>query len=414
MSIVQEAIARNITVKPMGARHSQTDVICTEGIPVDNHGLKSSFLNTTDWTATFGAGVTVYEAAMFLRLNGRAFKTMPAFGNITIAGATGTGAHGSTIRWKASLSSQVVGMTIVDGLGQVRTITDENDLRAFRVHLGLLGFIVNVTFATAPVYKTLAHNYVTSDTILTNGQAIQWFRSADQLAMYWFPTTSDVVVANWTIVDPSTPGDAFTYDHVPSTYDEMNYFMRQMFELGTTVTESHCSAARSLGYNMLQIGQIGVEQTLYTQVPDFVPIYTEDGYTVENPAVGYFDKMFAPTCVDGPNGLHGLQCIWAHGEVNSNLTILDNEIHLNLDDMPAFIAALKDIVAKAPAVFPSFGVLLRVMGNSTTYMSQAYGRDSVTIEFYIPNRVDRYNKASFSSAAYQTMMQLLVSKSALL
>ncbi len=60
-------------------------------------------------------------------------------GNITLGGAIGTGSHGSTIRYNASISSQVVGLTIVDGKGRVRTITDSKDLRAFRLNLGLLG-----------------------------------------------------------------------------------------------------------------------------------------------------------------------------------------------------------------------------------------------------------------------------------
>lgn len=68
-------------MKAFGARHSQTDIICTEGIPVDSHGLKFYQMNTDGVTATFGAGVTLYECTEFLRKNGRALKTTPAYGN---------------------------------------------------------------------------------------------------------------------------------------------------------------------------------------------------------------------------------------------------------------------------------------------------------------------------------------------
>lgn len=39
----------------------------------------------------------------------------------------------------SSIASQVVGLTIVDGTGTVRKISAPGDLRAFRLHLGLLG-----------------------------------------------------------------------------------------------------------------------------------------------------------------------------------------------------------------------------------------------------------------------------------
>lgn len=138
IDIVQEAIQRRVTVKAFGARHSQTDIICTEGIPVDMHGLRSFRMNP-DNTATIGAGVNVRDATEFLRQNGRALRTVPGFGNITLGGAIGTGAHGSTIKYNASISSQVVGLTIVNGSGQVEEISDPEDLKSFRLALGLLG-----------------------------------------------------------------------------------------------------------------------------------------------------------------------------------------------------------------------------------------------------------------------------------
>lgn len=135
---MQEAIKRGVKVKAIGARHSQTDIICTDGIPVDMHGLRTFQMNP-DNTATIGAGVNVRDATEFLRQNGRALRTIPGFGNITLGGAIGTGAHGSTIRYNASISSQVVGLTIVNGTGQIQKISDPEDLKAFRMAVGLLG-----------------------------------------------------------------------------------------------------------------------------------------------------------------------------------------------------------------------------------------------------------------------------------
>lgn len=59
------------------------------------------------------------------------------------------------------------------------------------------------------------------------------------------------------------------------------------------------------------------------QTPLWVPIYTEDGLIVQNPATGYYDKMFAPICLDKPQGRLREACVWSHN--NNNITILDNE-----------------------------------------------------------------------------------------
>jgi len=91
LTIVNEAISHGVKVKAIGARHSQTDIICTEGIPIDMNKLKSCQMNADTVTATFGPGVTVYEAGVFLLKYGRALRTTPAYGNITLGGAIGTG-----------------------------------------------------------------------------------------------------------------------------------------------------------------------------------------------------------------------------------------------------------------------------------------------------------------------------------
>lgn len=68
-----------------------------------------------------------------------------------------------------------------------------------------------------------------------------------------------------------------------------------------------------------------LELSLYVQTPDFVPIYTTDGAFVRNPAVGYPTQMFSPICSEEPTNLLGEACVWAHGNIHSNITLLDNE-----------------------------------------------------------------------------------------
>lgn len=100
---------------------------------------------------------------------------------------------------------------------------------------------------TVPLYKTLAHNYLVPDDILRNGVAINWAKTTDQIAFYWFPAFHEVVVSNWTIVDVETPGNAWTNDHVPSTYTNFNTIATIGKEIIFGLTSSTCAVANSLG-----------------------------------------------------------------------------------------------------------------------------------------------------------------------
>lgn len=106
---------------------------------------------------------------------------------------------------------------------------------------------MKVTLYTVPLYKTRAYNYLESDEILTNGVAINWAKTTDQIAFYWFPALKEVVVSNWTIVDVNTPGNAWTNDHVPSTYENFAKTAAIAKEATFSLTTSNCALANSLG-----------------------------------------------------------------------------------------------------------------------------------------------------------------------
>jgi len=364
VEIVQEAIRVGRTVKAFGVLHSLTDIICTEGIPVDMRGFGGMELNG-DESVTVGAGVNLFELTEFLKENGRGLRTTPGFGNITIGGAIGTGAHGSSIKYTSSISEQVIGVTIVNGRGSILEISEEEDLRAFRIHLGLLGIVLSVTLRTEPMYKVRANNYVVSDETLLDGSFVDMVTSTDQISLYWFPSVHQVVVANWTIVGIETEGEAWTNDHVPSTYTTFN-------TLSVPLLEALQATDNVEGLNLVQAL---LQATLLETVPDFAPIYTENGITVKMPAVGFYHRMFAPICHE-----HGFsQCPWFHGPFN--ITQLDNEIGIDVNDVPAVARMLKDVVSKYPAVFPFQGILLRFSASTETFMSQAYEQDSAILNF---------------------------------
>ncbi|KAJ6635180.1 L-gulonolactone oxidase 2 [Pseudolycoriella hygida] len=409
VAIVNEAIATGKKVKAFGTRHSQTDIICTDGIPVDMKNINFAKMNA-DGTATFGAGILLNEAGKFLLQHGRAFRLTPAFSGLTLGGAVGTGAHGSSLKYSATLSEQVVGVTVVDGHGVKRIISDPEDLKSFRVHLGLLGIIVDITFVTVPLYKVLAHNYAVPDDVLTNGVALNWAKTTDHINFYWFPSFKEVIVANLTFVPVGTPGEAFTNAISPTSYGYFNTIGTKVKEIAYDLTSSDCALASALGNTVAHVIELITRYSLTTQTLGTLPIYSEDRVFIYNPAVGYPHSMLATICSEKPAGLLGTACFWAHGDLNANMTILDNEIAIATSDLSAFIMTVKDIIKKTPTAFPMQGLFIRFSAKSESYMSAAYGRDSAHIEFGVWKRTDFYNKASGSLAAYQTIMQSMAKK----
>lgn len=109
------------------------------------------------------------------------------------------------------------------------------------------GIVVDVTLYTVPLYKTRAYNYVVSDEALTNGSALEWARTTDQISLYWFPAFNELVVSNWTIVDVNTSGNAFTYDHTTPTYDSLMLIAAKARETAFDLTATACSLASTTG-----------------------------------------------------------------------------------------------------------------------------------------------------------------------
>lgn len=117
----------------------------------------------------------------------------------------------------------------------------------FELHHVVLGIVVDITFFTVPLYKVLAHNYVVSDDVLTNGVALNWAKESDQITFYWFPSFKEVVVANLTFVPANTPGSAISNAISPPTYGYFNFIATKAKETAYDLTSSECAAASGLG-----------------------------------------------------------------------------------------------------------------------------------------------------------------------
>jgi FAD-linked oxidoreductase len=144
------ALAGAARVKVAGSGHSFTDIACTDGLMVDLSGMRR-VLGVEGREVTVEAGITLHDLGEELRARGLAMENQGDVDPQTLAGAISTATHGTGGRF-GNLSSQVVGVRVVDGSGQVRDLRDGDELRATRVSLGALGALSAVTLRCVPAF----------------------------------------------------------------------------------------------------------------------------------------------------------------------------------------------------------------------------------------------------------------------
>lgn len=160
-AIVRDARAEGARVRVFGSSHSWARLApCDDGYMVDNRmiGAEGSFyaLRVEPASAdgarrarvTTPPGLLSGELERWLWDMGYTLPTSAVEDCFTIGGMVATATHGSGID-VGTLSDHVVGMTFVDGLGEVRRWTRESatgdELGAIQCGLGCLGLVYDVT-----------------------------------------------------------------------------------------------------------------------------------------------------------------------------------------------------------------------------------------------------------------------------
>ena len=137
-------------VKVVGSGHSFTDIACTDGVMIDMSAMRR-VLSVDGNEVTVEAGITLHDLGEELRSRGLAMENQGDVDPQTLAGAISTATHGTGSRF-GNLPSQVAGVRLVDGTGEVRELREGDELRAARVSLGALGAISAVALRCVPAF----------------------------------------------------------------------------------------------------------------------------------------------------------------------------------------------------------------------------------------------------------------------
>ncbi len=143
-------------VRVVGAGHSGTPLCATEGLLLSLDSLAG--VETRDHQGlveTVRAGTRLCDLGDPLLERGLAMQNLGDIDTQALAGAVGTGTHG-TGRTLGNISSTVDVVRLVDAEGEIRQYTAEDDpdlLRALRVSLGSLGVFTALRLQLMPAYR---------------------------------------------------------------------------------------------------------------------------------------------------------------------------------------------------------------------------------------------------------------------
>ena len=204
---VTRAGARGLRVKAIGAGHSFTGVAVTDGVQLRLGALTGvTSIDATRGEATVRAGTPLHVLNEELAAFGCALPNLGDIDRQSLAGATGTGTHGTGLRL-TGLSAGIRALRIVLADGSVLECspTQEPELfQAARLGLGALGVVTEITVGVVPAFLLHAVERPASLTeVLERVDAD--VEANDHFEFYWFPHTDRVLTKRNNRVPDGTP-----------------------------------------------------------------------------------------------------------------------------------------------------------------------------------------------------------------
>jgi len=189
--IVERAATEGVAVKVVGAGHSFTPIVCTDGYLLDLGDYDRVLAIDEDArTVTVQSGIPLWRLSEQLAPRGLALENLGDIAYQSVAGATSTATHGTGLRF-GNLSSRIVGLRIVTGDGSVIEATPDQNadvLDVARVGVGSLGILSTVTIQCVPGFNLHAiEGAERVDALLERWD--EEILGNDHFEFFWLPNT---------------------------------------------------------------------------------------------------------------------------------------------------------------------------------------------------------------------------------
>jgi FAD/FMN-containing dehydrogenase len=287
VTIANWAHARGYTVRPRGSMHNWSPLTIRPGEALDRVLLVDTTASlraisvdamSSPPTITAQGGALLGDILMALQLNNLGWTSVPAPGDITIAGALAVDAHGAALpavnesalagHSYGSLSHLVTSLTAVVWSAEqnqyvLRTFARaHSDSRALSTHLGR-AFITSVTMQAGANYRLRCQswfNIPNFELFGASGAVGRSFEShlagAGRVEAIWFPFTSASWLKVWTLM-PTKPLFARAVTG-PYNFPFSDQVDPQMLSFLTQLLKGDTSGTPAFGGLMLTIVQTGL------------------------------------------------------------------------------------------------------------------------------------------------------------
>ncbi|GAB3622512.1 D-arabinono-1,4-lactone oxidase [Mariniluteicoccus endophyticus] len=195
-ALVRRAAERGLTVKAVGAGHSFSAIAEASGVQVSLDrmaGLVS--VDAATKQVTLRAGTRLHNMPGILEPLGLAMENLGDIDAQSLAGAVSTSTHGTGLGF-GGIATQVVGLEIVDGRGEVHRLSGQQ-VRPVVVSLGALGIVTEVTLQCVDRFVLEA---VEAPEPLADVREpfVERVAAADHFEFYWFPHTKTALTKTQT------------------------------------------------------------------------------------------------------------------------------------------------------------------------------------------------------------------------
>lgn len=184
-------------IRFFGSAHSFNDGVVSDHtlVSLDDYcGVVSKDL--PNMQVTFRGGTRVRDVVKALLADGLAFAAMPSHDAQSIAGILSTDVHGTGRNW-GWVSEAVVGMKIIDGLGNVHQVVPSDDLfKAAIGGIGAVGIIAEVTVQAVPRFN-VEQRFELMDCAYVRANLDQMLQDYDHVSLYLFPFANKCQVSIW-------------------------------------------------------------------------------------------------------------------------------------------------------------------------------------------------------------------------
>jgi FAD-linked oxidoreductase len=181
-------------VRVQGAGHSFTPIVQTNDVLMSLDGMQGiENVDARQGTVTIFGGTVLKRLGNSLFEHGLAQENLGDIDVQSISGAISSGTHGTGARF-GTLSTQVVGLTLVTASGEIVECSAENEpdiFKAAQVSLGTLGVIAKVKLRVVPAKRMHYQGYRKS--LADCLEHLEEYKLENShFEFFWFPYTDSV------------------------------------------------------------------------------------------------------------------------------------------------------------------------------------------------------------------------------